>query len=158
MAREVLLVRALDDLGRIEAALTFDAGAFGVTPAITPWTIAIGDGAKEMGRLVGFEGDGQMIIGMHGLKPDKAAARGLEMTVFRVNDDLRARGLDAQVYQAFERWLLKRGWRGDVLKRLKFTDATLVVPIREFWVKRLGFELVLAEQGKWDEHVVKRWR
>ncbi|MCS6846646.1 MAG: hypothetical protein RMN52_02900, partial [Anaerolineae bacterium] len=87
-----------------------------------------------------------------------AAKRGLEITVFRVNDALRTTGLDAALFGAFERWLLKRGWRGNVIKKMKFTDPQRVVPIREFWVKRLGFELILAEEGKWDEHVVKRWR
>jgi hypothetical protein len=29
--------------------------------------------------------------------------------------------------------------------------------IRTFWVRN-GYELVLAEEDKWDEHVVKRWR
>ena len=44
-----------------------------------------------------------------------------------------------------------------VFKKLKFTDERMVVPIRTFWVRN-GYELVLAEEGKWDEHVVKRWR
>lgn len=143
----------------MQASINFDETRFGIaSQGVSPWTISISDGMHDWGRLVGFEGDGQVIISMHGLKPDRAAARGVEMTVFRVNDDLRRLRLDAQIYQSFERWLLKRGWRGDVLKKLKFTDATQVVPIREFWVKTLGFELILAEEGKWDEHVVKRWR
>jgi hypothetical protein len=162
MARETFFSRTVaTEIGdkTIHASILFDDTRFGIDPAgVSPWTIAVSDGDKDLGRLVGFEGDGQVIIAMHGLKPDKMAKRGVEMTVFRVNDDLRTLGLDVQVYSAFERWLLKRGWKGDVLKKLKFTDAALVVPIREFWVKRLGFELILAEDDKWDEHVVKRWR
>jgi hypothetical protein len=158
MAREVFFQRAAIG-GSIQAAINFDESAFGIAAqGVSPWTIAIGDGRRDLGRLVGFEGDGQTIIGMHQLKPDAAARRGLEITVFRASDDLRASGLDAALFGAFERWLLKRGWRGNVIKKLKFTDPQLVVPIREFWVKRLGFELILAEEGKWDEHVVKRWR
>lgn len=159
MAREVFFTKAMNDGLVIEAAINFDATAFGVAPSgVTPWTISIRADQHDAGRLVGFEGEGQTIIGMHRLKPDAAARRGLEITVFRVNDQLRAHGWDAQVYGAFERWLLKRGWRGNVIKKLKFTDAALVVPIREFWVKQLGFELIPAEEGRWDEHVVKRWR
>lgn len=158
MAREVFFSKAAGD-SAIEAAINFDESAFGVSErGVSPWTIAIHDGQRDIGRLVGFEGQGQTIIGMHQLKPDPAAKRGLEITVFRVNDMLRATGLDATLFAAFERWLLKRGWRGNVIKKMKFTDPQLVVPIREFWVKRLGFELILAEEGKWDEHVVKRWR
>ncbi|MFC1466655.1 MAG: hypothetical protein ACFLMY_17570 [Candidatus Brachytrichaceae bacterium NZ_4S206] len=158
MAREVFFSKAADG-GAIAAAINFDEVAFGVAECgVSPWTIAISDGQTDLGRLVGFEGPGQIIIGMHRLKPDPAARRGLEITVFRVNDTLRATGLDAALFAAFERWLLKRGWRGNVIKKMKFTDPQLVVPIREFWVKRLGFELILAEAGKWDEHVVKRWR
>lgn len=37
------------------------------------------------------------------------------------------------------------------------TAAEQVVPVRTFWVHQ-GYELVLGEDGKWDEHVVKRWR
>jgi len=111
-----------------------------------------------LGRLVGFEGPAQVILSMHQLKPDASAKRALEITVFRAGEVLRAAGLDAAVFRAFERWLLKRGWRGDIVKRMKFTDPALVVPIRSFWVRQLGFELILAEAGKWDEHVVKRWR
>ena len=40
-----------------------------------------------MGRLVGFEGDGAAIISMHQLKPDSAARRGCEITVFRMGHD-----------------------------------------------------------------------
>lgn len=158
MARDVFFSKATDG-GVIEAAINFDEAAFGVAECcVSPWTIAVSDGQTDLGRLVGFEGQGQIIIGMHQLKPDPTAKRGLEITVFRVNDALRATGLDAALFSAFERWLLKRGWRGNVIKKMKFTDPQLVVPIREFWVKRLGFELILAEEGKWDEHVVKRWR
>jgi hypothetical protein len=74
-----------------------------------------------------------------------------------VNEDLRALKLDGAVLSAYERWLLKRGWRGNVLKKMKFTAAEQVVPVRTFWVQQ-GYELVLGEDGKWDEHVVKRWR
>jgi len=158
MAREVFFRKAAAD-GGIEAAINFDESAFGIAAqGVSPWTIAIGDGRRDLGRLVGFEGEGQTIIGMHRLKPDAAARRGLEITVFRASDDLRASGLDVALFRAFERWLLKRGWRGNLIKKLKFTDPQLVVPIREFWAKRLGFELILAEEGRWDEHVVKRWR
>jgi len=147
----------------VTASINFDDTRFNRSAgqdngAVSPWTISINDGTGDLGRLVGFEGDGQTVIAMHGLKPDIAARRGVEITVFRVNDELRELKLDARVYAAFERWLLKRGWKGNVIKKLKFTDARLVVPIREFWVKTLGFELVLGEEGKWDEHVVKRWR
>ena len=162
MARDTFFTRSVNATqGNIDvqASINFDESKFGIaTGDISPWTIAVSDGTRDVGRLVGFEGDGQTIIGMHGLKPDVAALRGVEMTVFRVNDDLRIHSLDVQVFGAFERWLLKRGWKGNLLKKLKFTNAQHVVPIREFWVKTLGFELVLAEDGKWDEHVVKRWR
>lgn len=157
MAREVFFTRQVVDLGQIEAALNYDAEAFGTSSGVTPWTISISDGAKDLGRLVGFEGDGQTVIAMHGLKPDATAWRGAEITVFRVSDDLRERQLDAAVLGAFERWLLKRGWRGNILKKMKFTAAEQVVPVRTFWVRQ-GYELVLGEEGKWDEHVVKRWR
>ncbi|MDW8352795.1 MAG: hypothetical protein RML99_12870 [Anaerolineae bacterium] len=158
MAREVFFSQ-VTHVGAIEAAINFDELAFGISErGVSPWTVAIRDGQRDIGRLVGFEGVGQTIIGMHQLKPDPSAKRGLEITVFRVNDALRAAGLDATMFAAFERWLLKRGWRGNIVKKMKFTDPQLVVPIREFWVRRLGFELVLAEEGKWDEHVVKRWR
>lgn len=40
---------------------------------------------------------------------------------------------------------------------MKFTAAEQVVPVRTFWVRQ-GYELVLGEEGKWDEHVVKCWR
>jgi hypothetical protein len=108
MARETFFSRTVSTENGdkiIHASILFDETRFGIDPAgVSPWTIA-----------------------MHGLKPDKSAKRGVEMTVFRVNDDLRALGFDAQVYSAFERWLLKRGWKSDVLKKLKFMDTALVV-------------------------------
>ena len=158
MAREIFFTQSVDGIGRVEAAINYDDRVFGLTLTdVTPWTISISDGQKDLGRLVGFEGDGQTVIAMHGLRPDMTANRGAEMTVFRVNDDLRERKLDADVLSAFERWLLKRGWRGNLVKKMKFTVAQQVVPIRTFWVNQ-GYELVLGEDGKWDEHVVKRWR
>lgn len=158
MAQEVFFRKAVPGLGEVQASVQYDAEAFGVGTCITPWTVAIEAEGHDLGRIVGFEGEAQHIIAMHGLKPDPQAKRGLEMTVFRVSEALRANSLDAQVFAAFERWLLRRGWRGNLLKRLKFTDPQWVIPIRSFWVQQLGFELVLAEEGKWDEHVVKRWR
>ena len=158
MARETFFAQAVDGIGRIEASINYDERAFGLAAAgVTPWTISVSANGKDLGRMVGFEGDGQIVIGMHGLRPDATAKRGAEMTVFRVNDDLRERKLDAAVLSAFERWLLKRGWRGNLVKKMKFTVAEQVVPIRTFWVRQ-GYELVLGEDGKWDEHVVKRWR
>ncbi len=158
MAREVFFAQVIDEIGNIEAAVNYDDNAFGHTDdAVTPWTVSISCNGKDLGRMVGFEGDGQRIIGMHGLKSDVSARRGAEITVFRVNDDLREHKLDAAVLSAFERWLLTRRWRGNMLKKLKFTRAEQVVPIRTFWVQQ-GYELVLGEEGKWDEHVVKRWR
>ncbi len=158
MAREIFFTRTHAELGSIEAAINFDEAAFGLSPdAVTPWTISINTNNKDLGRIVGFEGDGQVIIGMHSLKPDMAARRGCEITVFRMSNDLVMNELDAPLLSAFERWLLKRGWRGNVIKKMKFTDEKLVVPIRTFWVRN-GYELALAEEGKWDEHVVKRWR
>jgi len=163
MAREIFFTRNHPKLGLIEAAINFDESRFGApqteateTPA-TPWTIAIQLEGRDVGRMVGFEGDGTAIINMHQLKPDSAARRGCEITVFRMGNELLVNELDAPILSAFERWLLKRGWRGNVLKKMKFTNEQLVVPIRTFWVKN-GYELVLAEDGKWDEHVVKRWR
>ena len=146
------------DSRRLEAAITFDEAQFGSAERISPWTIATCDGQTDLGRLVGFEGPAPAICSMHALKPDASAKRALEITVFRTSEALRTTGLDAAVFRAFERWLLKRGWRGDIVKRMKFTDPALVVPIRSFWIRQLGFELILAEAGKWDEHVVKRWR
>jgi hypothetical protein len=158
MAREVFFTLNTPQLGELQAAINFDETTFGVaTDAVTPWTISISADHRDLGRIVGFEGEGQTIIGMHQLRPDATAKRGCEMTVFRMANELVISGLDAAVLSAFERWLLKRGWRGNILKKLKFTDASLVVPIRTFWIRQ-GYELVLAEEGKWDEHVVKRWR
>jgi hypothetical protein len=142
----------------IEAAINFDEATFGVsTEAVASWTISISDGQRDIGRLVGFEGEGQKIISMHRLKPDPSALRAVEITVFRVDESLRTSKSDAAIFGAFERWLLKRGWRGNLVKKLIFTSAQQVVPIRRFWLD-LGFELVLGEEGKWDEHAVKRWR
>ena len=158
MARENFFARNHNQLGSIQAAINFDEGKFGLdAEGVTPWTVSINVNEKDLGRMVGFEGDGQRIIGMHHLKPDIAAKRGCEITVFRMSNDLVMNELDAPILSAFERWLLKRGWRGDVIKKMKFSDEKLVVPIRTFWVRN-GYELVLAAEDKWDEHVVKRWR
>jgi hypothetical protein len=164
MAREVFFKRTLQlednnlNVLNIEAVVNFDESQFGRTLiGVTPWTISINDGAKDLGRIVGFEGDGQVVIGMHKLKPDAAAKRGCEITVFRLGNELVMNQLDAPILSAFERWMLRRGWKGDVLKKLKFSDERLVVPVRTFWVRN-GYELILAEENKWDEHVVKRWR
>ncbi len=143
----------------LQAAINYDEAALGICAgAVTPWTVAISANGVDLGRLVGYEGDAQTILNMHHLKPDLSAKRGFEITVFRAREDLRAARLDAQVFAALERWLLKRGWRGSIVKLLKHTDPQQVVPVREFWVRTLGFELILAEEGRWDEHVVKRWR
>ncbi len=159
MAREIFFDRLLASGAVIQAALNYDEAALGVcVSTVTPWTVAISAAGADLGRLVGYEGDAQTILNMHHLKPDLSAKRGFEITVFRVRDDLRTGRLDAQVFAALERWLLKRGWRGTIVKLLKHTDPQQVIPVREFWVKTLGFELVLAEEGRWDEHVVKRWR
>ena len=120
MAREVFFSRDVDGIGHIDATINFDETAFGLTLiGATPWTVSIHCDDKDLGRIVGFEGDGQHIIGMHGLKPDVAAQRGAEMTVFRVNDGLRTHKLDAAVLSALERWLLKRGWRGNLVKKIR---------------------------------------
>ncbi|MCL5999684.1 MAG: hypothetical protein M1546_27020 [Chloroflexi bacterium] len=157
MAREVFFTRDVEGQS-IEAAINYDETAFETAQdAVSPWTISIHTGGQDMGRLVGFEGEGQTIINMHHLKPDPGVQRAVEITVFRANDELRARKLDAAVFAAFERWLLKRGWRGNIVKLMKFTAAGQVVPVRRFWVG-LGFEIVPGEEGRWDEHVVKRWR
>lgn len=142
-----------------EAAINYDEASFGsATGAVTPWTVAVRDGAgADAGRLVGFEGPGALVIGMHGLKPDPSAARAVEITVFRAGDALRATRGDAQILAALERWLLRRGWRGNLIKRLKFTDAGDVAAIRAFWINQ-GFTHTLEESGRWDEHVSKRWR
>jgi GNAT superfamily N-acetyltransferase len=140
----------------------FDEAKLGlVADEITPFTISIthtnpAAPQRDAGRAVGYEGEAKKIIGMHGLKPDDTAARGFEMTVFRVSEELRERGLHAEAFAALERWLLRRGWRGNIVKRLKYQDAILVIPIRSFWYE-LGFELV-PWSPQWDEHVVKKWR
>ena len=142
----------------VEAAINFDESLFGVTAdQITPFTISVLRDGADIGRVVGFEGDGQKIIGMHNLKADAAARRGCEITVLRMSNELIESKLAAQVLASFERWLLKRGWRGNILKKLKFTADDQVMPIRRFWID-LGFELVPLIEGQWDEHVVKRWR
>lgn len=154
MARHVFLKSPA-----FEAAINYDETSFGsATDHVTPWTVAVRDGAgADAGRLVGFEGPGALIIGMHGLKPDPSAARAVEITVFRAGDALRAVGGDAQILAALERWLLRQGWRGNIVKRLKFTESGDVVTIRAFWIAQ-GFAHVLEESGRWDEHVYKRWR
>lgn len=161
MARETFMKRTFkiaEQPVALEAAINFEEAIFGRSAtAVTPWTIAINNGQRDLGRLVGFEGVGQTIIAMHQLKPDLTAQRAVEITVFRVDDPLRENRLDAAVFSAFERWLLKRGWRGNLIKKLTYTDGNMVVPIRRFWLE-LGFELVLGEEGKWEEHAVKRWR
>ena len=161
MAHEIFFKRTLQLEGNslnIEAAVNFDETQFGNTlTEVTPWTVSIRDGTKDIGRIVGFEGDGQVVINMHKLKPDIVAKRGCEITVFRLGNELVMNQLDAPILSAFERWMLRRGWKGDILKKLKFSDERLVVPVRTLWVRN-GYELVLAAEDKWDEHVVKRWR
>ncbi len=161
MARDIFFQSKLQVGGQsleIEAAINYQSASFGVgADDISPWTLSINNGLRDVGRLVGYEGAGEKIIAMHQLKPDPSAKRAIEITVFRVDDVLRDNKLDVTVFNAFERWLLKRGWRGNVIKKLKFTDASLVVPIRQMWIG-MGFELVLGYEGQWDEHVVKRWR
>lgn len=153
MARDVFLTTPA-----WTAAINYDETTFGRAAAPSPWTISIrGVDGADAGRLVGFEGDGESIIAMHHLKPDPSAVRAVEVTVFRVNDALREAGADARVLAAFERWLLKRGWRGNIIKRMKFTDAAQVPVIRTFWIAQ-GFTHALEEAGRWDEHVFKRWR
>jgi hypothetical protein len=145
----------------MEATIAFDEAQFGGSAASASrrGRSQFADGQTDLGRLVGFEGSSAGdSVQCTQLRPDASARRALEITVFRAGEALRAAGLDAAVFRAFERWLLKRGWRGNIVKRMKFTDPALVVPIRSFWVRQLGFELILAEDGKWDEHVVKRWR
>jgi hypothetical protein len=157
MARDVFYKRQVDQR-QVEATMNYDEATFGLADgAVSPWTISIHVDETDLGRLVGFEGAGQTVIDMHHLKPDPSARRAVEITVFRANDDMRERKLDADVFAAFERWLLKRGWRGNIVKVMKFSDPNTVVPIRRFWLS-LGFELVIWEEGKWDEHAVKRWR
>lgn len=154
MARDVFLTTPA-----YEAAINYDEAAFGLSAGVaSPWTVSVRDAnGADAGRLVGFEGEAGLIIGMHGLKPDSTAGRAVEITVFRVNDALRAHRADGRLLSALERWLLKRGWRGNILKRMKFTDPAQVLDIRTFWVGQ-GFTHVLEETGRWDEHVFKRWR
>ena len=145
----------------LTATVQYDEARFGTAlqQEISPWNIAVQIGGRDMGRVVGFEGAGATILAMHHLKPDAAARRGCEITVFRMADELIAGGGAASLFSAFERWLLKRGWRGNIVKKLKFTAAEQVQPIRRFWLDQ-GFELVpyLEGDGGWDEHIVKRWR
>jgi hypothetical protein len=158
MARIVFYTQ--DDL---EAAINFDEAAFGSgMQGVTPFTISVNRAGQDLGRVVGFEGDGGTIIGMHGLKPDSAAQRGCEITVYRMSQALLDDGTAARVFGSFERWLLKRGWRGNVCKKLKHISEDMVLPVRTFWIKQ-GFELVPLREPSgdhtgWDEHVVKRWR
>ncbi len=123
MARDVFFSKQIEAIASdapIEATIQYNEGLFGTTiDDVSPWTVSIHRGHADLGRIVGFEGAGQQIIGMHGLRPDMTAKRGAEITVFRVNDDLRTHQLDAAVLTAFERWLLKRGWRGNVLKKIR---------------------------------------
>ncbi len=156
---EIFYRRTLKDTGAtLIATAHFDNEAFGSRNGKpSPFTVSITHEGRDIGRMVGYEGDGATIIAMHGLKPDIDATRAVELTVFRVGDILRETHDDVNVLGAFERWLLKRGWRGNILKKLKFTADEQVVPIRTFWVKQ-GYELALAQDGKWDEHVIKRWR
>lgn len=166
MAREVFYRRRIAAaVGEEEltATVQFDEARFGLTPpSVSPWNIAVQIGGRDHGRIVGFEGEGATILSMHHLKADPAAQRGCEITVFRIADDLlvgETASPAAAVFSAFERWLLKRGWRGDIVKKLKFTAEEQVQPIRRFWIRQ-GFELVPFVEGAdgWDEHVVKRWR
>lgn len=110
MARDNFFAQNVDGLGHIEALINFDEDKFGLSQqGVSPWTISINDGSKDLGRIVGFEGDGATIIAMHGLKPDLTARRGAEITVFRVNDDLRAGA----------------GWRGADCVRALAAEARL---------------------------------
>ena len=155
MARDVFF-RHLE----YEGVILYDETKFGITTTeATPFTVSIhrkAEPAKDAGRAVGYEGDGQMIIGMHGLRPDPTAHRGIELTVFRIDEPLREKDLHAEAFSALERWLIRRGWRGNIVKKLKYSDPIYVIPVRSFW-DGLGFELV-PWSPKWDEHVVKRWR
>lgn len=155
MAREVFFRHT-----QYEGVILFDGAKFGSTTTdVTPFTISIyakAEPAKDVGRAVGYEGDGQMIIGMHGLRPDQTAERGLELTVYRIDEPLRQANLHAEAFSALERWLIRRGWRGNIVKKLKYSDPIYVLPVRGFW-HELGFELV-PWSPQWDEHVVKRWR
>ena len=140
----------------ITATIQYNDGDFAVAEAPSPFTVLITADGKDAGRIVGFEGAGKTIIAMHALKPDPQAARGFEITVYRMGELLVQSKLDGAVFGALERWLLKKGWRGNIIKRLKYADAANVLPIRTFWLNQ-GFEL-LTWTNEWDEHVVKRWR
>jgi hypothetical protein len=161
MASEIFFDRIVKHEGsahKVIASIQYDDQTLGTADdRVSPWAISVRIDDKDIGRLVGFEGESKMIIGMHGLKPDPHARRGFEITVFRVNDLMRIAKIDQMMFVALERWLLKRGWSGNIFKRMKHTDENLVVPIRMAWIT-MGFELILGEDGKWDEHVVKRWR
>jgi hypothetical protein len=166
MAREEFYRRKSavgDGAHELTATLHYDDTRFGAPPpTVSPWNIAVRLGDQDFGRIVGFEGEGRTILDMHHLKADPAAQRGCEITVFRMADELLVgdgASPAAAVFSAFERWLLKRGWRGDIVKKLKFTAEDQVQPIRRFWLAQ-GFELVPFREGDggWDEHVVKRWR
>jgi hypothetical protein len=147
----------------LAAAINFDESVFGsADDGVSPWTISVSRAGKDIGRVVGFEGAGQKIIGMHQLKPDAAAQRGCEITVYRMSQELIDDKTAVAIFGAFERWLLKRGWRGNLIKKLKHVSEDMVVPMRRFWIDQ-GFELVplrepAADHPGWDEHVVKRWR
>ena len=140
----------------LTASIQFNGGEFARAEGPSPFTVSIMADGKNAGRIVGFEGAGQKIMAMHALKPDPQAARGLEITVYRMGELLVQNKLDGAVFGALERWLLKTGWRGNIVKRLKYADAANVLPIRAFWLNQ-GFEL-LTWTNEWDEHVVKRWR
>lgn len=144
--------------GSIEfsASIQISEADFGVAEGPSPFAVSVTADGVDAGRIVGFEGVGHKIIGMHGLKPDPDAQRGFEITVYRMSALLIGHKLDAAVFASLERWLLKRGWRGNIVKRLKYNDAANVLPIRTFWLSQ-GFEL-LTWTNEWDEHVVKRWR
>lgn len=130
MAREVFFSKSVDGVGQIEATVVYDESAFGtVAGGVTPWTVSISAGGKDLGRMVGFEGDGPTVIAMHGLRADVTAKRGAEITVFRVNDTLREKQLDSAVLTAYERWLLKRGWRGNVLKKMEHQSRKGCLPL-----------------------------
>jgi hypothetical protein len=166
MAREVFYTQKFSRENgdeELTATMQYDEARFGIAePDVSPWNIAVQVGERDCGRIVGFEGTGRIILAMHQLKADAAARRGCEITVFRMADVLLDGGAGAPaaaVFSAFERWLLKHQWRGNIVKKLKFTAENQVHPIRRFWLAQ-GFELVPFSEGAggWDEHVVKRWR
>ena len=129
MSREIFFSRTVQLGGtpsQIEATIQFDEQAFGtIMNNVTPWTVSIGvkqdSQNKDIGRLVGFEGDGPTVIGMHKLKPDPDAKRGCEITVFRVNDELRESKADLAI------------WRGaDTIWYIR-PSATPNNPILDLW-------------------------